>query len=156
MNTRQKIAALIDAHKNGTEPPVWAGLSSMSKPLNNLNIKARSQFNPMIDTRRQLNFSDLNNLKSPAGKKGVPRLELYTDEALKKAIGWGVEEWLLQVCIQEYGIYAVKAQINRIYQIPEGYFKPKYGPIAQQRGRIFNKEMQKLKQSSGLSRNTNP
>ena len=61
-------------------------------------------------------------------------------------MAWGVEEWLLQVCIRDYGLYTVKGQINRIYQMPDGYFKPQYGPINTQRGRIFNKEMQKLKE----------
>ena len=76
-------------------------------------------------------------------------MELYTDEILKKVMAWGVEEWLVQVCIRDYGLYTVKGQINRIHQIPDGYFKPQYGPIAQQRGRLFNREMQKLKQAKG-------
>jgi len=150
MDSRQKIAALIDAQKNGTEPPTWArmgsGVTSSSSPLNNLNSKVSDQFKSLEDGSYYSNLTNLNKLKSAATGKGVPRLELYTDEILKKAISWGVEEWLLQVCIRDYGLYTVKAQINRIYQMPDGYFKPKYGPIPQQRGRIFNKEMQKLKQ----------
>jgi|GEM_PF-2000655 len=150
MDPRQKIAALIDAQKNGTEPPAWArmgsGINTASKPLNNLNIKSSFEFKPLEDSSSYSNLTNLNNLKGSTTGKGIPRLELYTDEILKKAISWGVEEWLLQVCIRDYGIYTVKAQINRIYQMPDGYFKPQYGPIPQQRGRIFNKEMQKLKQ----------
>jgi hypothetical protein len=64
-------------------------------------------------------------------------------------MSWGVQEWLIQVCIRDYGIYKVKAAINRLYNLPEGYFKPKYGPINTQRGKLFNTEMQKLKQNKG-------
>jgi hypothetical protein len=112
-------------------------------PLNNLNSSFENNLNPNSNIKLERQQENLNNLKG----KGVPRLELYTDEAFKKAMAWGVQEWLLQVCIRDYGIYNVKATINRIYNLPEGYFKPQYGPVNTQRGRIFNKEMQKLRQS---------
>jgi len=148
MDSRQKIEALCAAAREGKPLPEWAKLQSQ-RALNNLNSKSSVEFNPIEDKRSLPKQSNLNHLKAEQGKKqkGVPRLELYTDEILKKAMSWGVEEWLLQVCIRDYGLYTVKSQINRIYSMPEGYFKPKYGPIPQQRGRIFNKEMQKLKQS---------
>jgi hypothetical protein len=111
------------------------------RALNNLNYKSSPEFNTPQAGSDPSSSSNLNNLK----RGGVPRLQLYTDATLKKAMEWGVEEWLVQVCIRDYGEYAVKGQINRIHQIPEGYFKPQYGPIPQQRGRLFNKEMQKLK-----------
>jgi len=156
MDSRQKIAALIDAQKNGTEPPAWARMGSgvipSSSPLNNLNSKASNQFKSPEDSSSYSNLTNLNNLRPEQVSKGIARIELYTDETLKKALVWGVEEWLLQVCIRDYGLYTVKAQINRIYQMPDGYFKPKYGPIPQQRGRIFNKEMQKLKQNKQSGR----
>lgn len=130
-------------------------------PLNNLNFKlARSTGNSSDqassapeDPGSSLKNSNLNNLKVSPEKKwgGVPRLQLFQDETLKKAIAWGVEEWLIQVSIREYGEYVVKGQINRIHQIPEAYFKPQYGPIPTQRGRLFNKEMQKLKASRRVS-----
>jgi hypothetical protein len=124
------------------------------RALNNLNLAKLGdpdlgdpdQSAPVVSSYSP-NSSDLNNLKSEPEKKrgGVPRLQLYTDATLKKTMEWGVEEWLVQVCIRDYGEYVVKGQINRIHQIPEGYFKPQYGPIPQQRGRLFNREMQKLK-----------
>lgn len=150
MNTRQKLAAVLAAKKEGRElPELWAAQSP--QVLNNLNYISGST----VETTQPSgvvsspNSSNLNNLKAQPEKKrgGVPRLELYTDEALKKAMAWGVEEWLVQVCIRDYGLYKVKAQINRIYQLPEGYFKPQYGPIDKQRGRIFNMEMQKLRKA---------
>jgi len=116
-----------------------------NRALNNLNLKSSSEFNPPIASSDNAKQPNLNNLKPHEKRGGLPRLQLYTDETLKKAMAWGVKEWLLQVCIRDYGLYTVKAQINRIYQMPDGYFKPQYGPIDQQRGRIFNKEMQKMK-----------
>jgi hypothetical protein len=107
-------------------------------PLNNLNSSSGCNLKPT----GEIQPTNLNNLK------GVPRLQLYTDPALQKAMDWGVEEWLVQICIRDYGLYIVKSQINRIYQIPDSYFKPHYGPIPQQRGRIFNKEMQKLNEAN--------
>jgi len=145
--TRQKIEALALAERTGTKAPEWAklGANIQNRALNNLNIKSGFEFKSLEYSRNFSNLINLNNLRPEQESKGIARIEPYTDETLKKAISWGVEEWLVQVCIREYGIYTVKAQINRIYQLPDGYFKPKYGPIAQQRGRIFNKEMQKLK-----------
>jgi hypothetical protein len=116
--------------------------ANQNRALNNLNSSNNYNLNPNRDIKLQAEPKNLNGLKG----KGVSRIELYTDEALKKAMSWGVEEWLVQVCIRDYGLHTVKGQINRIYQLPDGYFKPQYGPINTQRGRIFNKEMQKLKQ----------
>ena len=123
--------------------------SHQNRALNNLNSRSSSEFNTPQASSDLSSSSNLNYLKAEPEKKrgGVPRLKLYTDETLKKAMAWGVEEWLLQVCIRDYGEYTVKGQINRIYQMPDGYFKPQYGPLDQQRGRIFNREMQKLKAS---------
>lgn len=130
-------------------------ITAQGQALNNLNFKlARSTgvgSDPGNHAPDDPGFSqkgsNLNNLKASPEKKrgGVPRIQLFTDETLKKAIIWGVEEWLIQVCIRDYGEYTIKGQINRIHQIPDAYFKPQYGPIPQQRGRLFNKEMQKLK-----------
>jgi hypothetical protein len=111
------------------------------RALNNLNLTPGVEFKAVKAGSSPPNGANLNNLK----RGGVPRLQLYTDATLKKVMEWGVEEWLVQVCIRDYGEYTVKGQINRIHQIPEGYFKPQYGPIPQQRGRLFNREMQKLK-----------
>ena len=112
-------------------------------PLNNLNYKKASDSlsSQALDGSSSQENLNLNNLK----RGGVPRLELYKDPALKKAMEWEVEEWLVQICIRDYGLATVKAQIARIFGIPDGYFKPKYGPLNAQRGRIFNKEMQKLR-----------
>jgi hypothetical protein len=124
------------------------GFLQGKKALNNLNSSKLEEFNAPQADRSPQTGSNLNNLKrqQPAKRRGgVPRLQLYTDPTLKRAMDWGVEEWLVQVCIRDYGEYTVKGQINRIYQIPDGYFKPQYGPIPGQRGRLFNREMQKLK-----------
>ncbi len=146
MNSKQKLEAVIAAQKAGEAlPQFWTAPQTTNRPLNNLNSQSSSKFKPsLVDRYSSSTPTNLNVLKA----KGVPRLELYTDEILKKAMGWGVEEWLVQVCIRDYGIYTVKGQINRIYNIPDGYFKPKYGPIPNQRGRLFNTEMQKLKQQT--------
>ena len=135
---------------------VAVAVRAAERALNNLNLnnnqvnlngrdsskQATSQ--SVTGSSSQKNFN-LNNLKAEQKRGGVPRLTLYTDEVFKKALSWGVEEWLLQVSIREYGEYTVKGQINRIHCIPNGYFKPQYGDVNTQRGRIFNKEMQKLK-----------
>jgi hypothetical protein len=126
------------------------GRAAIPQALNNLNLNKNYNLNQGEDRSSSANSSNLNNLK-PEKRGGVPRLKLYTDETLKKAMAWGVEEWLVQVCIRDYGEYTVKGQINRIYQLPEGYFKPKYGPIPAQRGKLFNREMQKLKASKASS-----
>lgn len=145
MNSRQKIEALSAALKAGQElPNLW---NIQSKPLNNLNSSSGDNLTPNRAFKLQAEHSDLNNLK----RGGVPRQELYTDETLKKAMSWGVQEWLVQVCIRDYGIYKVKAAINRLYNLPEGYFKPKYGPISTQRGKLFNTEMQKLRRNTSFS-----
>lgn len=127
--------------------------SPSETPLKNLNYKKPTNLSSPEDHGSSSKQSNLKNLKASEPKKrgGVPRLKLYTDETLKKALAWGVEEWLVQVCIREYGEYTVKGQINRIHQIPEGYFKPKYGAIPTQRGRLFNLEMQKLKAKTSAS-----
>jgi hypothetical protein len=143
MDTRQKLAALTAAVREGREIPAEVRLCNSITPLNNLNSSVDNNLNPTGKFKLQSEPENLNDLK----RKGVQRLELYTDEAFKKALSWGVEEWLVQVCIRDYGIYTVKGQINRIHQIPEGYFKPHYGPVHTQRGRLFNTEMQRLKQS---------
>lgn len=148
MNGRDAVRAAIEAARAGVEAPKIFQTGA----LNNLNLKNNNNLAGSDPGSLALNRVNLNNLKQRDEKKstqakrgGVPRLELYTDETWKKALAWGVEEWLLQVCIREYGAYTVKGQINRIHQIPDGYFKPQYGPIHQQRGRLFNKEMQKMK-----------
>lgn len=144
MNTRQKLAALTAAVREGREIPAEVALGSGIKtPLNNLNSRVENNLNPSSNLKLQSQPKNLNGLKG----KGIPRLELYTDETFKKALGWEVKEWFLQVCIKDYGVYAVKGAINRIYNLPDGYFQPKYGPINQQRGRLLNTEMQKLRQS---------
>lgn len=148
MDTRQKLAALIAAQKDGREIPADIAMGGIKTPapLNNLNYISGdnlSNLTPSKEIKLNTQPVNLNNLKG----KGVPRVELYTDEALKKAMIWGVQEWLVQVCIRDYGLHIVKGIINRIYNLPEGYFKPQYGPIPQQRGKLFNNEMQKLKQS---------
>jgi len=144
MNAKQAVSAAIQAAQEGREANVFG-----KRALNNLNLKSSPEFNTPQAGSDLPNSSNLNNLNGASEKKrgGVPRLMLYTDETLKKAMEWGVEEWLVQICIRDYGLYTVKAQINRIYQIPQTYFKPHYGPIPQQRGRLFNKEMQKLMQN---------
>lgn len=146
MNAKQAVNAAIQAARTGKEANIFK-----TGALNNLNYKSQAKFNTPQADLDPPSGSNLNNLKGESEKKrvGVPRMELYTDEILKKVMAWGVEEWLVQVCIRDYGLYTVKGQINRIHQIPDGYFKPQYGPIAQQRGRLFNREMQKLKQAKG-------
>ena len=146
MNSKQKLEAVIAAQKAGKPlPDHWTTPKTTNRPLNHLNSQSSSKFKPsLVDRYSSPTPTNLNDLNP----KGVSRLELYTNETLKKAMAWGVEEWLVQVCIRDYGIHTVKGQINRIYNIPDGYFKPKYGPIPSQRGRLFNTEMQKLKQQS--------
>lgn len=146
MHGREAVRAAIEAARKGESARVFSGDTAPSHAragLINLNNKAIVEFKSPEDTGSSPTKPNLNNLK----RGGVPRLRLYTDPALQKAIAWGVEEWLIQVSIREYGEYAVKAQINRLHQIPEGYFKPQYGPVPQQRGRLFNREMQKLRDS---------
>ena len=116
-------------------------------PLNNLNSRVENNLNPNSNLKLQSQPENLNSLKG----KGVPRLELYTDETFKKALSWEVKEWFLQVCIRDYGEYAVKGAINRIYNLPDGYFQQKYGPINQQRGRLLNAEMKKLREGKQVA-----
>jgi hypothetical protein len=146
MDTRQKLAALTAAVREGREIPAEAMLGAAIAPLNNLNYNSGESLTPSRDIKLNPQSVNLNNLKG----QGVPRVELYTDEALKKAMAWGVQEWLVQVCIRDYGLHIVKGVINRIYSLPEGYFKPKYGPIPQQRGRLFNTEMKKLREHRSI------
>lgn len=139
-----------EAEREARMHEIWAAQKQPKTPLNNLNFNSRSTevaTTPAGGVNTIPNSSNLNNLKPHEKRGGVPRLELYRDESLKKAMAWGVEEWLVQVCIRDYGLHTIKGQINRIYQMPDGYFKPQYGPIDKQRGRIFNKEMQKLKEA---------
>lgn len=143
MRSKQAVNAAIEAARRGELAKIFSG-----EALNNLNLASSRKNQPARDGAPSVQTAEnLNNLKRPDGKPrgGVPRLTLYTDETFKKAMSWGIEEWLVQVCIRDYGEYKVRATINRIYQIPDGYFKPQYGPIPGQRGRLFNKEMQKLK-----------
>jgi DnaA N-terminal domain len=124
--------------------------------LNNLNNKYKFT-GEIVDLTSfnggslELENKNLNNLKPKNAKNrsGVSRRELWDDGCWRKALDWGFDEAMLQYCIAEYGSYVIKGQINRIHQIPEGYFRPKYGPINQQRGRLLNKEMQKLRGQGG-------
>src|SRR5205085_8577221 len=116
--------------KNHTLAQALAAAEKMTQihtqnPLNNLNSSFENNLNPSSNLKLEKQKENLNNLKG----KGIPRLELYTDETFKKAMAWGVQEWLIQVCIRDYGIYAVKGALNRIYNLPEGYFKSQYGPV---------------------------
>lgn len=144
MNTKMRLEALATAYREGVEPPEWAKLGA-SQPLNNLNLNNKLNLKPTGVSSSLSRCQNLNNLKALPEKKrsGVPRIQLWTDATLRRALEWGFDEAMLQVCIREYGEYTVKGEINRIYQIPDGYFKPKYGPIPGQRGKLFNVEMQK-------------
>lgn len=149
--TKRYAAAIATAAAAVLGRVVRVQVTVQGQALNNLNFNISgstgfTRHDPTPeDPGHSSKSSDLNNLKLHEKKGGVPRRQLYEDPALSKAMSWGVEEWLVQVCIRDYGIDAVKRAINKIYTLPQGYFKPQYGPIPQQCGRIFNKEMQKLK-----------
>lgn len=147
VTTRQKIAAAVAAEKSGQPCPEWARLGAGVAPapvekshkynlnnLNNLNLVSSKKNN-------------LNNLNPREGKNksGLKRRELLADKALKRLLEWGVEEWLIFLCVKSYGIHAVKGEANRIQSIPDSYFKQAYGNIESQKGRFFNRAMQELK-----------
>lgn len=113
-----------------------------SRALNNLKLNKRS-LTPTRDPGNSNDLDNLNILKAP----GIPRAELFKDETLVKAIEWGFDEAMLQLCIGLYGKHSIKGIINKLNKLPEVYFKPQYGPVPQQRGRLLNCELKKLKQA---------
>lgn len=113
-----------------------------NQDLNNLNLNKRS----LVSLRDLGNSNDLDNLNNLKAV-GIPRVELFTDDAFVRALEWGFDEAMLQLCIGTYGKLKVKGLIHKISKLPELYFKPQYGPVPKQRGKLLNHELGKLKKA---------
>lgn len=79
-------------------------------------------------------------------KRTVTRQELHSDTDFKKALSWGVYEYVIQTWFKCYGVSAVRKMIWKIGAIGVGYFKDVklYGTIEQQRGKLLYTEMKQL------------
>ncbi len=60
---------------------------------------------------------------------------------------WGVPEQFLYAAARDLGEEQVKDAIARIAKLRDGYFRKDYGAISNQRGRLFNYEIGRLRKS---------
>ena len=133
----RKNRARLDRLKN---------LAENQKSLNTNHLNNSSSLSKNI-----LSIDTVSSSEDPKFKlfkreeEKISRRDLYADPAYRQALDWGVAEWLIHVCVRDYGRNKVRGEIFRISKYPDGYFKPQYGPVNQQRGKIFNVEMRKLK-----------
>ncbi len=119
----------------------WAQIEANRKNIKNQDLNYLNSRS--CEETNKKNNTDLNYLNTRERK--ISRFELWSDKVLQRALEWGFDERVLRICIQEYGEDLVKYHINRIHALPDGYFQARYGPVAQQRGKCFNMEMQKLR-----------
>lgn len=88
----------------------------------------------------------VNNINRARNFYGL-RATINSDPDFVHALDeWAVGEPFLYAAVRDHGEYAIKGIISRVRQLRDGYFNVgKYGPIHQQRGRLLNHEIQKLR-----------
>ena len=148
MNAKQKVAAMIDACKNGLPIPDEAKFLAHKQPLNNLNKFNLNKTNSSLNLFNLVKEEPITKEKQTYPK--LKRVELYTDFHYQKAMRWGVAEWLVHICVRDYGPHVVKGVIQRIANLPEIYFSQHQYTIDEQRGRLFNTEMKILRGQNGI------
>ena len=88
------------------------------------------------------NIKTINTARDYSGLKA----KVNSDPVFVMLQDWGVGAPFIYAAARDFGESRVKESAQRIAKLREGYFRQGF-PIPQQRGRIFNKEMQKLREA---------
>jgi hypothetical protein len=107
--------------------------------INNININSSRNINSReFNTPVEKNINTINR-----NYKGL-YAKIHSDAAFLEAQSWKVDAPFLYAAVRDFGEYPVKEIIARLRRLADSYFRQGQ-PIPQQRGRLFNVEIHKLR-----------
>lgn len=117
------------------------GMMAQALKSEALYKESKNNINNNINQEEKL----VNNINRTRDYHGL-KAKVHSDPVFCLLQDWGVGAPFIYAAVRDLGEVRVKEVAQRIAKLRDGYFR-QGSPIPQQRGRIFNKEMQKLREA---------